>query len=729
MNAPLRSSIKHGCAVSNSRKGAAAGGTRRLLPALLALGGTCGLAAAPASALELGPINVQSTLGTPLRASISYALNPQEAIHDYCIYLRPGRTASGLPSIDRASVALSNGTILLTGREALSEPLLSLQLAVDCPGAAQLTREYAIFLSPWMPSAQVEPTAAVPATSVQTAPVTSTRNVPATTVATTTSVAVAPTASSTAPATLPSRIADARPAADTSSIEAAPLARSTTYRVQQGDTLSGIAQRIADRSVSIWQAVDVIFATNPGAFIDNDRDFLQAGALLRIPASLKAASNDQSDPAPTGARTPSVAPALEQYSSGNADSSGDAADSTRATDVSAEARVSSAETPVAADATERNSGEAEVSLSNAALPVRTADSALESASPFVAPATSADVSETGASSFEPAVEVIPETAIELPATAQSTTIDRNDSAANDSGSWSWLIWLGGSGVALLLALLLFGRTLRSRFGGNADLIADEPAPNRRKSDAGRNDEEAVNAAADPVVDFGFGEAAPENRALPLDGDLEAGFGFLDNGEIDVAQDFGFSATDDLRLGLDLEFSEESAVRLQDDETAMLVTGQPPEEPVIVNEIPPEDEAPGVNDLSLVLDSMRHPVGDSNETTKDLQALELDADDVGQADDDAYTLNEEVDYKILEQDYEDELTATQALSAELAEAARGLRADMDNHHERNESRNADDSVNEEMTAEMPSAENDATAAMEIESATHDTKKLNAQKTGT
>ncbi|MDH5455521.1 MAG: hypothetical protein OEY37_05565, partial [Gammaproteobacteria bacterium] len=49
--------------------------TRAILP-LVALGG--GLAATPAAALELGELTVQSSLGQPLRASIAYALAPNE---------------------------------------------------------------------------------------------------------------------------------------------------------------------------------------------------------------------------------------------------------------------------------------------------------------------------------------------------------------------------------------------------------------------------------------------------------------------------------------------------------------------------------------------------------------------------------------------------------------------------------------------------------------------------
>ena len=70
----------------------------------------------------------------------------------------------------------------------------------------------------------------------------------------------------------------------------------------------------------------------------------------------------------------------------------------------------------------------------------------------------------------------------------------------------------------------------------------------------------------------------------------------------------------------------------------------------------------------------------------------------QALDDEYTLNvdDDVDgdFAILEQDYEDELTATQALNREIARAA----AELAEHIEADSEKDG--------TAEMPEAENDA-----------------------
>ena len=58
-----------------------------LLPAILLLGGAALMAAKPASAIELGQLHVNSTLGQPLNASVAYVLNPHEQLHSYCISL------------------------------------------------------------------------------------------------------------------------------------------------------------------------------------------------------------------------------------------------------------------------------------------------------------------------------------------------------------------------------------------------------------------------------------------------------------------------------------------------------------------------------------------------------------------------------------------------------------------------------------------------------------------
>jgi len=85
----------------------------------------------------------------------------------------------------------------------------------------------------------------------------------------------------------------------------------------------------------------------------------------------------------------------------------------------------------------------------------------------------------------------------------------------------------------------------------------------------------------------------------------------------------------------------------------------------------------------------------------LKAVEIATDDESMIVE-HYTINKQADFHVLEQDYEDELTATQALNEEIAKAA----AELVDRMETNDS-------DEDITAEMPLAtvtELDITAQM-------------------
>jgi Tfp pilus assembly protein FimV len=127
---------------------------KQLLPALMAVGGACSMMAVSASALELGELKVNSTLGQPLRASIAYALNPHEELYNYCVYLRPGLAANGLPSVSKATISIADGMILLAGNRVIREPLLTMQVSVACPYTAHLTRQYTLMIDPAQPVAE-----------------------------------------------------------------------------------------------------------------------------------------------------------------------------------------------------------------------------------------------------------------------------------------------------------------------------------------------------------------------------------------------------------------------------------------------------------------------------------------------------------------------------------------------------------------------------------------------
>ena len=164
-----------------------------------------------------------------------------------------------------------------------------------------------------------------------------------------------------------------------------------------------------------------------------------------------------------------------------------------------------------------------------------------------------------------------------------------------------------------------------------------------------------------------------------------------------------------------------------------------------NELTDDDDY----DLSVVLDATKMPRPE-DVTQRDLQAVEVEPkEDIAQTG--SYTISSEVDLEILEQDYEDELTATQALNAEIARAAKELAkeaadpsiddyeitseitaatpltsvAELDATAAMPESDEgaADENetgIHEAATIEMPAADNDETAEMELDGGKVDTK---------
>jgi pilus assembly protein FimV len=219
-----------------------------LKTALVAVGGS--LIAVPVAALELGDIKVHSTIGQPLRASIAYALGPNEALADTCVTLPHTMDANGLPALKGASMIVTDGVIAITGSSIVREPLMTMRINVSCPYTAQLTREYMMFIDPAgsNPTPIEAPVAARVASQPQLAPQRAT----------------------------PAPVAKRRPA----NIE--PIAASR-YQVQPGDSLSEVVQRIENRQVPLWPAVNTIFEANPDAFLNNDPNKLKVGSWLTIP--------------------------------------------------------------------------------------------------------------------------------------------------------------------------------------------------------------------------------------------------------------------------------------------------------------------------------------------------------------------------------------------------------------------------------------------------------------
>ncbi|MGI9234135.1 MAG: type IV pilus assembly protein FimV [Woeseiaceae bacterium] len=666
--------------------------TQKTLLPLFAVGG--GLASLPASALELGDVTVESRLGQPLRASIAYALGPNEQLSNSCVKLGLGAPRSGLPGIGRTTLSLADGTILLTGNAPIREPMVAATINVDCAYTANISREYLMFIDPANPVYDTQP-------GIADQPQTNADSQTATT-------ATRPDAVRST-----TRSRTAQPQVDRSSI-----ASSTRYRVQAGDTLSEIVQRIENRSTRLWPAVNAIFDANPDAFINDDPNMLKAGSWLTIPAHLSA-----------------------QAPSSTIDTTGN----TRA--------AASADT-VAASAVPVEGASAEIPLTNTG-------STNSDTTNDLSPVGSTEIGDSTRDNTRdnPLVNdqaisaentVIPDTELEGPVTNSTSpnvttaVINTDTNTESTSSSSSWLMWLAGSGLALIIALLLFGRMFRGRPIESETAIA----PQRRATD--RESGDALDDTGIEVIThsgYTIEDDSPtaENVALDLDADLVMGTGLEEGAEMDmeVAQDFGFAAPTEV----DIELPFEPEATTSESDTDTFATNDMDASILEGGEAVDNDEY----DLSVVLDATKMPRSEDI-TQHDLQAVEVEpVDDLGKTDN--YTINSEVDLEILEQDYEDELTATQALNAEILRAAEELAAESsqdqaDSYEITSEvtaamplasvtdlditaqlEPGADDAklddetgIHEAATVEMPVAENDETVDMEVDGGKVDTKAL-------
>lgn len=651
--------------------------TQKTLLPLVAAGG--GLAAAPASAIELGDAIVQSRLGQPLRASIAFALAPNEQLSDSCVSLGLGNAASGLPGIGSATIRVADGTILVSGTTPLREPMVATSVVIDCPYTANLRRDYMLFIDPADLVYDV-PAAVAAAPAVAPAATTVTRRAPRSRVSTT--------------------------------VNREPIGESTRYQVQPGDSLSEIVQRIENRGMSLWPAVNALFAANPDAFMDNDPNKLKAGSWLDIP-SLDGSAPVVADAAPEqpSAVQSSVYTGVEEVSP---------VESTTTITTPAEPAISSAVEPVAVtNETMDATGD-----------LRPGDIILQGDSAFV----DAGASET---------IVIPDTELDGPETASSspnvpTAAIAPTSIAPEAKSSSWMLWLAGGGIAIIFALLLFGGRLRRRLGGSPMATAATAAYGGVADD----DTESIDAIADEEYDLDDDSPTAEN--LALDADLFVGTGLEEGTDMEVAEDFGFASPTE--VDIELPFEPEKTVTTM--ETDILPPVRTDERSILDSEILPDDDD---YDMSVIVDATKMPQPE-DVTQRDLQAVEVTTADDGE-DTDNYTINRETEFNILEQDYEDEFTATQALNQEIARAARELAETMDDgddatsemplatvteldvtaqlpRQEEEEVADPDNTVEneaitvnmsaEEKTAEMRAAGNDDTIDMEVESGKVDTK---------
>ena len=212
-------------------------------------------------ALGLGDIRLSSALNQPLDAEIDLLNATPEELAGLQATLASRETFAryGLdyPNF-LSSVALTRGksasgrdVLKITSAETMTEPFVSLLVEVNW-GRGRLVREYTVLLDPpvFAPNTPRVADAAAPVT------------------------------------TSPSAGSIVRPApSEQAPLPAAAQASGSqdTYAVRRGDSLSGIAQRLAG-SQNTNQMMLGIYRTNPEAF-EGSMNVLRAGSVLRIPDS------------------------------------------------------------------------------------------------------------------------------------------------------------------------------------------------------------------------------------------------------------------------------------------------------------------------------------------------------------------------------------------------------------------------------------------------------------
>jgi len=245
-----------------------------------------------ATALELGDAAIRSGIGQALLVEIPYRVSPDEQLTPACVSLAPARSPDALPTYSRARhVTITPTHIEIFGNSRVLEPAIALIVDVHCATVPRFVRSYELF---------VDPPTRMPAIPANARPTTARVE---RTIETTTAVAERQPDARLADASAPSAATNRQPSS-TEVITTRPtvsarargqmgdsLTQGQAYVVIRGDTLSGIAARVGDRPVTIAEAAEAIFAANPQAFARGNRDLLEAGRTITIPAMTAANSS------------------------------------------------------------------------------------------------------------------------------------------------------------------------------------------------------------------------------------------------------------------------------------------------------------------------------------------------------------------------------------------------------------------------------------------------------
>jgi hypothetical protein len=242
----------------------------------------------------------------------------------------------------------------------------------------------------------------------------------------------------------------------------------------------------------------------------------------------------------------------------------------------------------------------------------------------------------------PPGEIILDTTLPGPTTSSTspnvmTAVIATDRASDNSGPPSWLNWLAGSVIAIAFGLMMYRRRLGGQASTGPDAPLASPQPQPRFSDTQLNDTQSTdtNSIDTSEVDYDILDDSPTDENLILDADLVMGTGLSESSDPDISVDVGYAASK--KLDIELPFEPAPTAPQAPGEWLPSATA---EYAILESEVMPEHR---------------------NDDTKVTQTLVAGAD---------------ADYLMLEQDYEDEMTATQALNLDVAHAAAELSARME-----------------------------------------------------
>jgi hypothetical protein len=428
----------------------------------------------------------------------------------------------------------------------------------------------------------------------------------------------------------------------------------------------------------MWPAINMILAANPDAFVDQDVNRLMAGTELVIPnlADGAVANTAAQAAAPVNVVETNAADSVPATDLVGANEEPRVVETTSAFEVTVELPVAEPEVAIEPAAVTDTMPVVDVPViappTELAEELRPGDVIMPAAGTT---GTGITLPDNGAAEPQPAV---------IPIVSTSSPVD-----SDASGAWTWLALLAGSGIAIIAGLLLFGRRVRERFSP-ADAAAPTPSV------------EKPNIVSD--VDFEFDDTISA-EAISLDADLEAGTGLNAGAQIDVAEDFGFTANGQAESELDLEITEGAAGDPEESPTDIIAPNHREDTPTILDaeETP---SAEGDYDMSMIVDATKQSLDQYDATAKDLQAVQIDPTD-SDVSSGGYTMNSEVDFQVLEQDYEEEFTATMAANAEIERVALELANRMDDEEVLEVTREmpvkdsaGDNASDEDMTVKMP-----------------------------